>query len=457
MLRGRARRRRADDARPTTSRRTCAPRERWSAEAAARGSGARRAARELRLPAPRGAAGALRPAARRRDRRRRSASWARAASASGCSAAASRRRPSGERVHNTSVLLSPDGELAAVYRKIHLFDVDLSAQGGSSTASRRASRPARRWWWPKTPFGGIGLSVCYDLRFPELYRAQSARGARFLRCRPPSPRDRARPLGGAAARARDREPVLRARARAVRAPQPRAREPRARPDRGPLGRGARAWPRTGRAWCVAECDLGSAGQRPRRAARPAPPPALDGTLDADRWNAAPMEIPGVSGRCPSAQSPLALRIQNGGFEGMAFELEARRDADRPQPHHRHHAARRGHQPRARPHPLRRRERQLQPRGPAVDQRDQGERQAGALRHAAERRRGAGGPDLVRLPTRSGVIGITSRSPASSDVPLRRSLTTRGEHARTTTSTGSDGRAALWLGPARRARGVRCGF
>lgn len=85
-----------------------------------------------------------------------------------------------ERVHNTSVLLTPDGAIAAVYRKIHLFDVDLTAQGGGRYQESERVAAGEDVVVADTPFGGMGLSVCYDLRFPELFRAQSARGARFL-------------------------------------------------------------------------------------------------------------------------------------------------------------------------------------------------------------------------------------------------------------------------------------
>ena len=88
--------------------------------------------------------------------------------------------PGSERMHNTSVLLAPDGALAAVYRKIHLFDVDLSAQGGRSYRESERIAPGQDVVVAETPFGAMGLSVCYDLRFPELFRLQSARGARFL-------------------------------------------------------------------------------------------------------------------------------------------------------------------------------------------------------------------------------------------------------------------------------------
>lgn len=86
----------------------------------------------------------------------------------------------GERVHNTSLAVAPDGEIAALYRKIHLFDVDLSSQGGLVYRESDRVAPGDELVSFETPFGGIGLSVCYDLRFPELYRALAARGVRFL-------------------------------------------------------------------------------------------------------------------------------------------------------------------------------------------------------------------------------------------------------------------------------------
>jgi predicted amidohydrolase len=84
------------------------------------------------------------------------------------------------RVYNTSVLLTPEGAVEAVYRKIHLFDVDLRAQGGAEFRESAAIAPGQDVVVGKTPFGGLGLSVCYDVRFPELYRAQSERGVRFV-------------------------------------------------------------------------------------------------------------------------------------------------------------------------------------------------------------------------------------------------------------------------------------
>jgi predicted amidohydrolase len=86
--------------------------------------------------------------------------------------------PGEARVHNTSVLVSPEGEIEAVYRKIHLFDVDLGPQARFTESAHVA--PGREVVVADTPLGGIGLSVCYDVRFPELYRAMAARGACWI-------------------------------------------------------------------------------------------------------------------------------------------------------------------------------------------------------------------------------------------------------------------------------------
>jgi predicted amidohydrolase len=88
--------------------------------------------------------------------------------------------PDDTRVYNTSVLVDPGGEIEAVYRKIHLFDVDLGEGGGGSYTESRTVAPGDEVVVGETPFGGVGLSVCYDLRFPELYRALVARGARWI-------------------------------------------------------------------------------------------------------------------------------------------------------------------------------------------------------------------------------------------------------------------------------------
>jgi predicted amidohydrolase len=88
------------------------------------------------------------------------------------------REPDRERLVNASVHVGPDGEVRAVYRKLHMFDVEVDGTeyreseteepGGDVVVSQAA--------------GGVelGLSICYDLRFPELYRALAARGARVI-------------------------------------------------------------------------------------------------------------------------------------------------------------------------------------------------------------------------------------------------------------------------------------
>ena len=82
------------------------------------------------------------------------------------------------RVHNTSVLLGPDGATIAFYRKIHLFDIDLP--GMEHLKESRAVRPGEDAVVARAPFGPLGLTICYDLRFPELYRALTRAGARVL-------------------------------------------------------------------------------------------------------------------------------------------------------------------------------------------------------------------------------------------------------------------------------------
>jgi len=90
------------------------------------------------------------------------------------------KAPGERRVFNTSVLLSPEGEVEGVYRKMHLFDVDLGASGGGVFRESASIAAGDEVVVAETPIGGIGLSVCYDLRFPELYRRMADRDARFL-------------------------------------------------------------------------------------------------------------------------------------------------------------------------------------------------------------------------------------------------------------------------------------
>jgi predicted amidohydrolase len=88
-------------------------------------------------------------------------------------------RVAGEpRAYNTSCLLDPRGELVARYRKLHLFDVELTGRVAVRESDTRA--PGSEVVVAPTPFGTLGLSICYDLRFPELYRALVRAGAEIL-------------------------------------------------------------------------------------------------------------------------------------------------------------------------------------------------------------------------------------------------------------------------------------
>jgi predicted amidohydrolase len=88
------------------------------------------------------------------------------------------RREGHDRVANTSVHAGPDGELKAVYRKIHMFDVEV---GGVEYRESEHSEPAGEIVLSETANGvKLGLTICYDLRFPELYRILALNGARVV-------------------------------------------------------------------------------------------------------------------------------------------------------------------------------------------------------------------------------------------------------------------------------------
>lgn len=81
-------------------------------------------------------------------------------------------------VFNTSLLFDRSGEVVARYRKIHLFDVDLPGQPPILESS--SYKPGEEIVTAETEFGRVGMSICYDVRFPELYRALVSRGAEIL-------------------------------------------------------------------------------------------------------------------------------------------------------------------------------------------------------------------------------------------------------------------------------------
>ena len=104
-------------------------------------------------------------------------SWARTHGITLVGGSITERREGREKLSNTCLVFDPEGGLAAVYRKIHLFDVDV---GGHRYRESDAEEPgdepvvARLEDWP------IGLSVCYDVRFPELYRILALEGAELV-------------------------------------------------------------------------------------------------------------------------------------------------------------------------------------------------------------------------------------------------------------------------------------
>lgn len=83
-----------------------------------------------------------------------------------------------ERLVNRSFLIDDAGTIRARYDKLHLFDVDLAT--GESWRESAAFRPGEEAVAAETPVGKLGLSICYDLRFPALYQALSAAGATVL-------------------------------------------------------------------------------------------------------------------------------------------------------------------------------------------------------------------------------------------------------------------------------------
>ena len=79
---------------------------------------------------------------------------------------------------NRSLLISPDGNISARYDKIHMFDVDLG--GGESYKESANYEPGREAVVANLPWGQLGMTICYDLRFPHLHRALAQAGARFI-------------------------------------------------------------------------------------------------------------------------------------------------------------------------------------------------------------------------------------------------------------------------------------
>lgn len=126
--------------------------------------------------------------------------WARRHGVALVAGSAVERVEGDRRTYNTSVLIQPDGEVGAVYRKIHLFDVEV---GGTVYRESDGALPGELPVVGEALGLGIGMSVCYDLRFPELYRAYADRAVEIITV----------PAAFTAMTGRDHwEPLLRARA-----------------------------------------------------------------------------------------------------------------------------------------------------------------------------------------------------------------------------------------------------
>jgi predicted amidohydrolase len=127
-------------------------------------------------------------------------SWARELGVAIVAGSVLEETPGGEAARNTSVLIDPAGEVAAVYRKLHMFDVDV---GGVSYRESGATEAGDEIVTAEVLGRRVGMTVCYDLRFPELYRRLMLDGAEVV----------AVPAAFTSTTGRDHwEPLLRARA-----------------------------------------------------------------------------------------------------------------------------------------------------------------------------------------------------------------------------------------------------
>ncbi len=88
------------------------------------------------------------------------------------------RDPEAGKLHNRAYLIDGKGDIRATYDKLHLFDVDLAT--GESWRESASYAPGGRAVVADTPAGPLGLSICYDLRFPDLYRSLTDAGAELL-------------------------------------------------------------------------------------------------------------------------------------------------------------------------------------------------------------------------------------------------------------------------------------
>ncbi len=104
-------------------------------------------------------------------------SWARELGVAICAGSIAERVDDRDRLSNTSALVAPDGEVVAVYRKIHMFDVDV---GGVAYRESDTEEPGEEVVVGDVAGIRVGLTICYDLRFPELYRILALRDSRVI-------------------------------------------------------------------------------------------------------------------------------------------------------------------------------------------------------------------------------------------------------------------------------------
>jgi len=86
--------------------------------------------------------------------------------------------PGGEKMYNTTVVFDPNGEIVARYRKIHLFDIEIKDGPAITESDNKASGDEIVFF--KIGEVKVGLTICYDMRFPELYRILTLKGARII-------------------------------------------------------------------------------------------------------------------------------------------------------------------------------------------------------------------------------------------------------------------------------------
>jgi len=86
--------------------------------------------------------------------------------------------PKGDRKYNTTVMLNPQGEIVAKYRKLHMFDIILP--DGTETKESSRNKPGSEMVTLETDMGHLGFTICYDIRFPELYRYLALQGAEVI-------------------------------------------------------------------------------------------------------------------------------------------------------------------------------------------------------------------------------------------------------------------------------------